>query len=131
MTFHIRFYISLDICSETAKPYYCKKNKETGNFEKHYSIPDIIIPEHLRKYIELKGDMFYAYINYFYENEQDVTNVHVEEFECWYPSWEEVIHSEHYDPDNNSWTEEDHLNFKELVDWCVKQDADFHIYWMY
>lgn len=121
MGFDIAIEMIMGMCKETGKPYYHGKN-----FEHMYDISHIVVPEHLREYLEGRGPIFHAYTSDFnYENRYEVP---VYEFLEHYPSWKEV-HEEYADHDY--WTENDHNKFKELLEWCEKQAVSFRVNWSY
>lgn len=124
MGFDIYIKMSMMVCPETGRPFYYKKNKETGKTEKLYEFPSVIIPEHLRKYITGRGSHFNAYI----EGCVESMNCDVDFFLDRFPSWEDVQIHECYD---DSWTSDDHFGFEDLLIWCNEQDVPFEVCWSY
>lgn len=125
MGFDIYIKMSMMICPETGRPFYTKKNKETGKYEKLYEFPSVIVPEHLRKYITGRGWHFSAYIEEYVE---PVMNCDVDFMLEGFPSWEDVQIHEKYD---DSWTSDDHFAFEDLLIWCNQQDVPFEVCWSY
>lgn len=130
MGFDINICLQLLMCPETGKPYYLHWDKRAKKITKEYSIPTIEIPESLRKYLEGRGHFFHAYTEYF--NERDIFSTGVREFIEKFPDWKEVCESEHYSEDMaDSWTEKDHDNFLDLLDFLSEQEVSYTICWSY
>lgn len=118
------------MCPETGKPYYLFWNKETRTVTKEYSIPSVDIPKHLLKYLVGRGHLFHAYTEQF--NERHVFTTDVRTFLEAYPSWEDVIQSEHYtDEYADAWNEDNHNEFKELLEFLSEQQWTYSICWSY
>ena len=126
MGFDIYISLNLHMCPEQGKPFYYKYNQKEKTTEKVYEMPTLDVPKPLRKYLQGRGHLFHAYTDVF--NERDVFEACVEQFLEYYPSWEEVSKHEEV-PDY--WDEEDHTNFKKLLEWCSVQDCSFHVSWSY
>jgi hypothetical protein len=122
MGFDLSFDLLLHMCDETGKPFYYSRKK----FEKLYDISGIIVPQHLRGSLQLRGHFLHIYTRAF--NADERFSVEVDEFLDSFPSWEDVESDSCYD---DYWTEKDHKNFKELLEWCVKQDMYFRVTWSY
>ncbi len=128
MGFDIVIQLTLTMCEETGKPYYLSYDKEKNLLEKIYGVPDVEVPEHLRKYLRGKGHFYHIYTGYFEEN--DSRTVPVEEFLEQYPKWEEVKKYEEYHEEIRScWSFEDHKNFKDLLQWCNEAGPSFEVCW--
>lgn len=125
MGFDITIEMVLHMCNKTGKPYYYNKFSE-----RIYDLPSIEVPQELRKYLVGRGHLFHAYTKYF--NDQDRYNVSVEAFLEHYPSWDEVIeHEEFRDDIPGFWNEDDHIGFRDLLEWCMEQEVSFRISWSY
>ncbi len=126
MGFDIAVRLQISMCPETGQPFvYWPK---TDGLVKRYDIPlvDYKIPEEFCKYATGRGQIFYAYTDYY--NKNNVTDVDVYDFVANYPSWETVTQNANYLPED--WSETDHNGFKALLDWCVGT-SDFRINWSY
>ena len=129
MGFDINISLNLGMCPETGKPFYYKYNKHVGVI-KTYEIPPIEVPKQLRNYLVGRGHLFHAYTEPF--NEREVFDVSVEQFLEEFPSWEQVMeHEEFRDDIPDFWNEDDHNNFKKLIEWCSVQDCSFRVSWSY
>lgn len=110
------------MCPETGKPYYYDED-----LKKVYDFPDFQIPEDLRKYLQGRGHFFHAYADHF-EEEGLGFEVEVCEFLDCFPDWEQVKEHTQYD---ESWTQEDHDRFKELLECLESLPASFSVSWSY
>lgn len=129
MGFDIFITMTLQMCPETGKPYYYKYNKYTG-VNKIYEIPSLEVPQQLRKYLVGRGHFFHAYTDHF--NDREVYDTSVDVFLEEFPTWEDVTGYEAYHEDiPEFWNEEDHENFKKLLQWCSVQDCSFRVVWSY
>ncbi len=128
MGFDINITMNMLMCPGSGKPFYYKYNKETKVVDKIYEYPNLDVPGKMCEYLEGRGHIFHAYTHMF--NEKEVYNVSVEEFLEEYPTWEDVLESDHYDK-YGYWCEEDHEGFKRLLEWCCEQDVSFRVTWSY
>lgn len=129
MGFDINITLVLQMCEETGKPFYYKHSKKEG-FVQVFEMPNIDVPKSLRKYLRGRGHLFHAYTDIF--NDQEIFETHVERFLEEFPSWEQVMSYEAYRDDiPEFWNEDDHNNFKKLLEWCSVQDCSFRISWSY
>lgn len=129
MGFDINVTLTLQMCKKTGKPFYYGRNKETGYLEKLYGLPSVEVPPHLVQYLVGRGHHFYSYTKTL-EVEDLGFNVSAGTFLQYYPSWEDVQQDEEYS-DENGWEEEDHNNFKALLEWCENSGLDFNVSWSY
>lgn len=120
MGFDISIEMSLAIHPETGRPYYYNYDSSA----RIDGVPDIVVPEHLRRYLKGRGNIFHVYTQFF--NEENRFNVGVREFLEHFPSWDDV-----QVVDDDYWTEKDHCLFKELIEWCAEQTVEFRIDWSY
>jgi hypothetical protein len=123
MGFDLYVQLVLNMCPNEGKPYYYSRD----DFKKLYDISPIVVPTHLRKYVELRGHFLHAYTRHF--NEQDRFVVEVCEFLEDFPSWEDVVADDSYSI--YDWEEKDHTLFKELLEWCQAQNVFFNVNWSY
>lgn len=128
MGFDINILMEMYMCPATGKPYYYKYDKKTKMTEKIYELPNITVPAKMCDYLVGRGHIFHAYTDHF--NEKDIFNVSVEEFLGEFPSWDHVQQNEYYS-DEGGWSEEDHLAFKKVLEWCLEQDPFFRVCWSY
>ena len=126
MGFDLFITLKLHMCDGTGKPYYYDKD-----FSKNYDISAIVVPEHLRKYLQQRGKYLHAYTDKF--NREDRFDVDIDEFLEEFPLWQQVVADEAYDKYEcyYYWDEEDHKKFKELLDWCSQQRCYFSLDWSY
>lgn len=126
MGFDIYIKLVLHLCRENGKPFFYDR-KEDGDFFKNYEIPDLEIPKQHRRFLQERGRIFHAYTGAFEYN--DLYTIDVEEFLDQFPEWEEVKDSDYYDENDETWTEEDHDQFKEALTWFSKQKLCFEVSW--
>lgn len=130
MGFDLSFLMSLHLCPKTGKPFYYGVNPETKRMDKIYGVPELEIPEELRKSLVLRGHFLHVYTDYF--NDNDVYDVSANVFLEHFPSWEEFLESEWYsEEDPDAWTKKDHKNLKKLVKFLCKQPIQFMVSWSY
>jgi hypothetical protein len=127
MGFDLFIQVQYYLCPETGKPYYYS----TQGFEKKYTLPDINIPVHLRKYLKGRGSIFHAYIQEFDECDQTDTDVY--SFLHGYPLWDQVKNSNWYDETwEGIWDERNHNEFRELLVYLTETyDCNFTVDWSY
>lgn len=122
MGFDLFIHLKLTMCENTGKPYYFDKS-----LVKKYDYPEINIPEELRKYLYGRGHFFHAYVDPI--EDQDIGfEVDVCEFLDSFPDWKEVTEHDRYD---DYWTEEDHNNFKALLECLESLPYPFSVSWSY
>ncbi len=125
MGFDLYISVKFHMCDGTGKPYYITRK----DYSKCYDISAIVVPEHLRKYCYHRGGYLHAYTDTF--NVEERFEVEASEFLENFPTWEDVSGYEGFEEKYDFWNEDDHNMFKELLEWCVKQDAFFHAEWSY
>jgi hypothetical protein len=131
MGFDINVDLCYNMCSETGKPYYYHYDTETKKMLRVYELPQVEVPKELRQYLVGRGHLFFAYTQYFNDNDMGYC-ISADVFLDHYPSWEEVMeHEEFRDDVPDFWNEDDHNGFKKLLEWCVKQDYCFQVSWSY
>ena len=121
MGFDLFVYLKLMMCPETGKPYYFGPK-----LEKIYGVPEFVIPKNLRDYLQGRGHHFFAYLRFLDYSER--TEVDLAEFLENYPEWEEVLNDESYE---DYWSEEDHVNFKNLLNYLKNLGYPFTLSWSY
>ncbi len=118
------------MCAETGRPYYLSYDTQTRTWTKEYTLPDVQIPLHLQKYLVGRGHLFHAYTEHF--NLQEIYKTDVGSFLEHFPSWDEVIQNDFYSDDyEDCWNEEDHANFKDLLEFLTNQDVTYTVVWSY
>jgi hypothetical protein len=124
MGFDLTIEVRYMICEMTGRLYsYSRKD-----CSKIYGAQDLNIPEQWWKYVRFRGRIFRSYIDYF-ENESKA-DVDISEFQEYFPSWETVKSSVDYEDGwEYEWTEKNHNEFKEFIDWLVKQDTSYFVSW--
>jgi hypothetical protein len=131
MGFDIFVELTFMMCDEKGKPFYYEYDDGTKKLNRIYDLPSIEVPQELRKYLVGRGHLFHAYTKYFDDNNMGF-NVSVEAFLEHYPSWDEVIeHAEFRDDIPGFWNEDDHVGFRDLLEWCSKKKCAFHVTWSY
>lgn len=125
MGFDLSIEMVMAMCPIKGKPYYSVYNKETKQNEKFYGIPDIEIPEHLAKYLTGRGWHFQPYV----EDLNNDGHARVDELLDQFPSFDKV--KEHSSYHENRWTEEDHNNFRDLLELLNEQKVCFQVSWSY
>lgn len=125
MGFDLCIQMVITMCPIKGKPYYSVYNEETKQHEKVYGIPEIQIPEHLVKYLTGRGWHYQPYIENLANEGYARVDIALDQF----PSVEEV--KEHSSFDEDHWSEEDHNNFKELLEFLNDQKVDFQLSWSY
>ena len=123
MGFDIHVTLTLLMCEETGKPFYYGVNGKV------YGLPSVEVPPHLIQYLVGRGHHFYSYTKVL-EIEDLGFNVSAGTFLRYYPTWEDVTGDEEYSEDND-WTEDDHNNFKALLEWCENSGYCFNVMWSY
>jgi len=130
MGFDIMIDVRFHMCNITGKPYYNSYKKNIGEVTRIYEMPSFEVPKELRKYLVGRGHLFHAYTDSF--NERDVFEACADQFLEYYPTWEQVMANENFRDDIvDFWNEDDHNNFKKLLEWCVNQDVTFQVSWSY
>jgi hypothetical protein len=129
MGFDLFLQMSLTMDEATGKPFYYGTNKETGKIERIFEIPQIDIPEQLRKYLYGRGHHFHVYTEKF--NRKDIFHVGVSAFLDRFPSWTRFAESDYYTDEPAGWTHEDHKNFKKLLKLLEEQKVSFTVSWSY
>jgi len=130
MGFDIMIDVRFHVCDITGKPFYYKYDKKTNSSSRIYEMPSFEVPKELRKYLVGRGHLFHAYTDSF--NERDVFEACADQFLEYFPTWEQVMENENFRDDiPEFWNEDDHNNFKKLIEWCTVQDFTFQVSWSY
>ena len=110
---------ALNMCKDTGRPYFIRKNGETV-FDL-LLIPEV--PQEFRRFLQLRGNVFYEYTRSFGQYE---TIVDAEVFIDGFPSWDEVEREE-----GETWTALDHNKFYAAIDWFANADINYLVNWSY
>ena len=124
MGFDFSIMLNLMIDENTGLPFVLG-NFVNGDFVKPipYNPSDYIVPEKYRKWLQAHGRHFHAYIQLFHS---ETTCVSIHEFYDSFPFWNNVCSI----LEDDEWTEQDHNEFKEAIDWFYKHDC-FLVRWSY
>lgn len=133
MGFDLTVSVTMCIDPNTGSPYVNYVNK---NFldKKPYDTEEFRIPEQYRKYIEQRGYQFHQYIKTF---PLECFNVSARDFLQVYPEWQYVksgLDVYNYEDEEWEWTEQNHNEFKEFLEWMVEKSpyiCIFELYWSY
>ena len=110
------------ICRDTGKPFYYNKD-----LTKNYDLSTISVPQEYRRFMYLRGHLYYYYTQDVVDNDSYYADV--SELLEVFPSWEDITSKD--DPEEYDWTETDHNTFKEAVEWLAKQNQPYYATWSY
>lgn len=123
MGFDMAITCGLNMCTETGRPFFYRRE----NLEKVFDLSQIenVPPEH-RRFMVMKGDVFYEYTRSFGKRENIVD---AGAFLDGFPPWDEV----ELDIDSTEvWTSLDHSEFHEAIRWFANsEDANYLVSWSY
>ena len=119
MGFDMIIACSLSLCPESGKPFITCKNGQK-NFDLS-QIPEV--PQEFRRFIQLRGSVFYEYTRSFGPDE---TIVDIIKFIDRFPPWDEV----ELDGDE-VWTSLDHNKFYAAVEWMADSEVNYIVSWSY
>jgi len=119
MGFDMSISCNLSVCQATGRPYFIGKNGA-----KVFDLAQIaVVPEEFRRFLQLRGPVFYEYTRSFGEYETIVDAVM---FLDGFPPWDEV--EEYAD---RKWDSTDHNKFYAAVQWFVNADVNYLVSWSY
>jgi hypothetical protein len=133
MGFDLTVSISMGIDPKTGHSYVYYVN-DTFLDKKPYDPEEFKIPEQYRGYIEQRGHQFHQYIK---KLPPDCFKLAATDFLQIYPEWEHVkqgLDLYDYDDDEWEWTERNHDEFKEFLEWMAEKSryiCIFELYWSY
>ena len=87
------------------------------------------VPTEFLRFINLKGKMFNVYIETFML-EDTIPEVDCAAFLEYFPTYESVKESSDYEGCEEYWTEKDHNEFKQAIEW-FESKGSFYITWSY
>lgn len=108
--FTMTIQLHLEMCPKTGQPFIISSN----NKPEYIDINNYIIPELFRKWCKYKGTHFQAYLLEL-DNEYHTT-MNVKGFLENFPEWCDIK-----DHNFNNWTEEDHNEFKQVVEYLAER----------
>jgi len=117
--FNMKIELHMQMCPISGLPVIHSKIYD----EQFINIKDYVIPEKFRKWCSYKGTQFHAYILEL-DNEHH-TSMNVKSFLDNFPEWEDI--KENF---GNEWTEEDHNEFKEVVEYLAERPG-YVLSWSY
>jgi hypothetical protein len=119
MGFDMSISCALSVCHETGRQYFVGKN---GG--KVFDLAQIaVVPEEFRRFLQLRGPVFYEYTRSFGQYE---TIVDAAIFLDGFPPWDEVECDE-----GCGWTSNDHNKFYAALEWFANADANYIVSWSY
>lgn len=124
MGFDINIACALNVCRETGRPYFTDKGGE-----KVFDLTKIPeVPPEYRRFIAMKGHVFYEYTRSF---GCDETTVDAALFFDRFPPWDEVDIDED-DCESAWWTSADHNKFYTAMQWFAEETTvNYIVRWSY
>jgi hypothetical protein len=131
MGFDLTISFAINIDEKTGMPYVHYLNNGFLD-KKPYDPEEFRIPVKYLEYIEQRGHHFHCYSKNF---SGDVVTVRPKDFLHFYPDWNTVkIENDLFDDDDEFWTETNHNEFKEFLEWMESKSpyiSVFEIHWSY
>lgn len=128
MGFDLYINLTLPIDQNSGMPYVYT----TDNSKKPYSPSNFCVPEKHRLWLKQRGHIFHYYIRDI-DGSDTMNTLHTEAFLEKYPEWKDIKSSMELDGEDEesySWTEKDHDDFKEALQWFSSKEY-FSISWSY
>ena len=122
MGFDLFISVSFPLCPETGLMYDYNED-----LTKNYNIPNIRVPEHLRRFLKQRGHHLRLYTS----RVTDEYSTGADNFLDKFPEWSEIAEDNEYDDFKDVWTEEDHNLFKETLAWIVNQKVSAIVSWSF
>ena len=129
MGFDLSISFSLSIDEKTGMPYVHYMNNGFLD-KKPYDPEEFKIPEKYHQFIECCGHHFHCYI---YKFHGDTFTARPKDFLHFYPDWN-TVKTQNQFLDDDYWTEENHNDFKEFLEWMDAKSpyiSIFEIQWIY
>jgi len=122
MGFDMSISCNLSVCQATGRPYFIGKNGA-----KVFDLAQITgVPQEFRRFMQLRGSVFYEYTRSFGEHETIVDAVM---FLDGFPQWDEVEQDE---GDSTLWTSHDHNKFYAAMEWFANTPGpNYLVSWSY
>jgi len=122
MGFDLFISVSLPLCCETGMMF-----EYNDDLTKNYNIPNIRVPEHLRRFLKQRGHHLRLYTS----RVTDEYSTGADNFLDKFPEWCEIVEDNDYDEFKDVWAEEDHNLFKETLAWLVNQKVNAIVSWCF
>ena len=122
MGFDLFISVSFPLCPETGLMF-----EYNDDLTKNYNIPNIRVPEHLRRFLKQRGHHLRLYTS----RVTDEYSTGADNFLDKFPEWSEIAEDDEYDDFKDIWIEEDHNLFKETLAWLVKQKVNAIVSWSF
>jgi hypothetical protein len=122
MGFDLFISVSFPLCPETGLMF-----EYNDDLTKNYNIPNIRVPEHLRRFLKQRGHHLRLYTS----RVTDEYSTGADNFLDKFPEWSEIAEDDEYDDFKDIWIEEDHNLFKETLAWLVKQKVNAIVSWYF
>jgi len=123
MGFDLIITCSFNLCPNTGRPYYWSFKDGV----QHMGMPDILVPDHYRKFIHQRGEHFRMYISRFESDYPTVFEMSVSSFRDGYPKWSDILLDVR--SIDCEWTKIEHDAFLSGLEWFSSQDVQFSIQW--
>lgn len=122
MGFDLFISVSFPLCPETGLMF-----EYNDDLTKNYNIPNIRVPEHLRRFLKQRGHHLRLYTS----RVTDEYSTGADNFLDKFPEWSEIAEDDEYDDFKDRWIEEDHNLFKETLAWLVNQKVNAIVSWSF
>ncbi len=129
MGLEIRIELHVQISESSGLPSVWVVNEENLFTLVQFDPAVYIVPPEFRKFINQKGKFFNAYIETFML-EDSTPEVDCSAFLTYFPTWEDVQNSSEYEGCESHWTEKDHNEFKQAMEW-FESKGSFYVTWSY
>ena len=129
MGLEIHIELHVQISESTGLPSVWLKEDDDFFSLVPFDPEDYIVPAEFRRFLNQKGKLFNIYIESFiFEN--SIPEVDCSAFLTYFPSWEDVQNSSDYEDCEKFWTEKDHNEFKQAMEW-FESKGSFYVTWSY
>jgi len=122
MGFDLFISVSFPLCPETGLMYDYNED-----LTKNYNIPNIRVPEHLRRFLKQRGHHLRLYTS----RVTDEYSTGADNFLDKFPEWSEIAEDDEYGDFKDRWIEEDHNLFKVALAWLVNQKVNAIVSWCF
>ena len=122
MGFVLFISVSFPLCPETGLMF-----EYNDDLTKNYNIPNIRVPEHLRRFLKQRGHHLRLYTS----RVTDEYSTGADNFLDKFPEWSEIAEDDEYDDFKDRWIEDDHNLFKETLAWLVNQKVNAIVSWSF
>ena len=122
MGFDLFISVSFPLCPETGLMYDYNED-----LTKNYNMPNIRVPEHLRRFLKQRGHHLRLYTS----RVTDEYSTGADNFLDKFPEWSEIAEDDEYDNFKDRWIEQDHNLFKEVLAWLVNQKVNAIVGWCF